>query len=80
VSGCAAPAEDYARAVLSRHPNVSVGEIDTHVAGRMTRQSVLDRDPPPLGWVVPDDAALWRRVGTAEITRAALAHLAGSTR
>ena len=68
--------EDYARAVLSRHPNVSAGEIDTRVAGRIARQSVLDRDPPPLVWVVLDDAALWRCVGTAEITRAALAHLA----
>jgi len=40
--------EDYARAVLERHPNVTPEQVTERVAGRLARQAVLDRDDPPL--------------------------------
>ena len=40
--------EDYARHVLSRHPNVTEELVSARVAARMARQSVLDREDPPL--------------------------------
>lgn len=72
--------EPYSRAVLSRHPNVSDDVVEARVAARMARQAVLDREDPPLLWAVLDDAALARCVGSAEITRGALVHLADMAR
>lgn len=72
--------EDYSRAVLSRHPNVSESVVTARVAARMARQTILDREIPPLLWAVIDDAVLARRVGSAEITRDALRHLADMAR
>jgi transcriptional regulator with XRE-family HTH domain len=68
--------EDYGRAVLSRHPGVSAEQVTARVAARMARQSVLDREDPPLLWAVIEDAALSRCVGSPETTREALSHLA----
>jgi transcriptional regulator with XRE-family HTH domain len=68
--------EAYARAVLSRHPNVTSALVAARVAVRIARQAVLDRDDPPLVWAVIDDAALTRCVGSPEVTRDALAKLA----
>ncbi|HEY0936549.1 MAG TPA: Scr1 family TA system antitoxin-like transcriptional regulator, partial [Trebonia sp.] len=39
--------EDYARAVLERHPHVTDAEVTERLAARMARQSVLGRDAPP---------------------------------
>jgi transcriptional regulator with XRE-family HTH domain len=67
--------EDYSRAVLSRHLGVSAELVEARVEARMARQAILDREDPPLLWVVIDDAALSRCVGSPEITREALIHL-----
>jgi hypothetical protein len=72
--------EDYSRAVLSRHPGVSAEQVAARVAARLARQAVLEREDPPLLWVVIDDAALNRCVGSPNITRDALGHLAGMAR
>lgn len=72
--------EDYARAVLSRHPWVSTDVVSVRLAARMARQAILDREVPPRLWAVIDDAVLGRRVGSAEITRDALCHLADMAR
>jgi hypothetical protein len=63
--------EDYARHVLSRHPNVTEELVSARVAARMARQSALDREDPPLVWAVIDDDALTRCVGSPEVMHAA---------
>lgn len=68
--------EDYSRAVLSRHLGVTAELVAVRLAARMARQAILEREDPPLLWVVIDDAALSRCVGSPDITRDALAHLA----
>ena len=50
------------------------------VAGRLARQTVLDRDDPPLFWVLLDENVLHREIGGAKIMRDQLAHLAGMAR
>jgi hypothetical protein len=72
--------EDYSRAVLSRHVGVTADQVAARVAARMARQAILDREDPPLLWAVIDDAALSRCVGSPEIMRDALTHLAAMAR
>jgi transcriptional regulator with XRE-family HTH domain len=69
--------EDYARAVLGTSPNTSADELDDRVAARLARQVILDRDSPPMMWVVLDEAVLHREVGSAKVMRDQLGHLAG---
>jgi transcriptional regulator with XRE-family HTH domain len=57
----------YARAVLSRHPHVTDDQVAERVAARMARQAVLDRDEPPVFWVLIDESALHREIGNSEI-------------
>ncbi|WP_327306571.1 helix-turn-helix transcriptional regulator [Streptomyces sp. NBC_01298] len=62
----------YARAVLaSGLPD----DLDDLVAARLDRQRILDRDRPPMVWVVLDEAALYRPIGGREAMREQLAHL-----
>jgi transcriptional regulator with XRE-family HTH domain len=68
--------EDYARAVLSTRPNTTEDEIEERVVARMQRQEVLSREDPPLLWVLIDEGALHREVGSAEIMHAQLLNLA----
>jgi transcriptional regulator with XRE-family HTH domain len=72
--------EDYARAVLSRHPGVTDELVDSRVAARMGRQAVLTRDDPPLFWAVLDEMALRHQYGSPKIMRDALLHLADMAR
>jgi transcriptional regulator with XRE-family HTH domain len=72
--------EDYSRAVLARHLGVSPEQVTARVAARIARQAILDREDPPLPWAVIDDAALNRCVGSPDITRDALDHLADVAR
>ncbi|MFG2979271.1 helix-turn-helix domain-containing protein [Streptomyces sp. NPDC048331] len=62
----------YARAVLGVRTE---GELDGKVAARMDRQRILDREDPPLMWVVLSEAALHQEVGGREVMRNQLAHL-----
>jgi transcriptional regulator with XRE-family HTH domain len=70
--------EDYARAVLSKHPNATGEEISERVAGRLKRQAILERDapPPPLVWVLLDENVLHREIGSPKIMHDQLLHLA----
>lgn len=63
-----AQTEDYARALIATTPDVSREVIDRRVAARMERQRrVLDRDSPPEAWLLVDEPALFRLVGSPEI-------------
>lgn len=67
----------YARAVheVVVQPKLSPERIDELVKVRLTRQNVLDRDPPPVISAIIDEAALHRVVGSAAIMAAQLARL-----
>jgi transcriptional regulator with XRE-family HTH domain len=71
---------DYARAVLSRQSAGGADEVESQVSALLARQGVLDRDPPPLLWVVVDESALQRQVGEPELMCAQLARLASLAR
>lgn len=66
--------EAYARAVLGvRHEK----GLDAQVAARMERQRILEREHPPLMWVVLSEATLHQEVGGREVMRGQLARLLG---
>ncbi|MFC8512907.1 helix-turn-helix domain-containing protein [Streptomyces sp. NPDC057257] len=62
----------YARALLGVRED---GDIDAKVAARLDRQRILDRDEPPVLWVVLSEAVLHQEVGGREVMREQLAHL-----
>ena len=72
--------EDYARAVLERHPNVTSEQVTERLTARLGRQSVLERDEPPLLWVLLDENVLHRDVGGVKIMQGQLTHLATMAR
>jgi transcriptional regulator with XRE-family HTH domain len=72
--------EDYARAVLERHPNVASEQVAERLVARLTRQVVLEREEPPLLWVLLDENVLHRDVGGAKIMQGQLAQLAAMAR
>ncbi|WP_329434748.1 MULTISPECIES: helix-turn-helix transcriptional regulator [unclassified Streptomyces] len=63
---------EYARAVLRAG---WADKLDEAVAARLERQRVLERDVPPLLWVVLDEGVLHRPFGERETMRKQLAHL-----
>jgi transcriptional regulator with XRE-family HTH domain len=67
---------EYARAVLATRPNTSEEQVDEFVTARLERQVILDRDEPPLLWLVIDEAVLHREVGGAKVMHDQLVHLA----
>jgi hypothetical protein len=75
VPGLAQTAE-YARAVLATQPNTTEGRVEEFVTARLEPQVVLDRDQPPLLWLVIDEAVLHREVGGAKVMHDQLVHLA----
>jgi transcriptional regulator with XRE-family HTH domain len=50
--------EDYARAILAAGPGINGDDLEDRVAGRIERQSVLERRDPPHLWCVLDEAVL----------------------
>ncbi|WP_404960346.1 helix-turn-helix transcriptional regulator [Streptomyces sp. 147326] len=64
--------EEYARAVLGVRNEEG---LDGRVAARMERQRILDRENPPLMWVVLSEAVLHQEIGGREVMRNQLAHL-----
>ncbi|WP_200429371.1 helix-turn-helix transcriptional regulator [Streptomyces sp. NE5-10] len=64
--------EAYARAVLATGLPDRLEEL---VAARLERQRILERERPPMAWVILDEAALHRPIGSPQIMRAQLAHL-----
>ncbi|MBC2904605.1 Scr1 family TA system antitoxin-like transcriptional regulator [Streptomyces cupreus] len=62
----------YARAVLGARDE---GDLDGKVAARLDRQRILDREQPPVLWVVLSEAVLHQEIGGREVMREQLAHL-----
>jgi hypothetical protein len=67
--------EDYARTVITGPGAIPAETVDRLVSVRTNRQKILDRPDPPRLWVVLDEAAVRRRIGTPAILRAQLKHL-----
>jgi hypothetical protein len=67
---------DYARALLKTRVGASEEDVDQAVAARLERQAILERDDPPLLWVIMDEAVLRRPVGGADVMRVQVEHLA----
>jgi transcriptional regulator with XRE-family HTH domain len=65
--------EDYARAIMSLRPGGAEDDLDTQVAARMARQSVLDRAQL---WCVLDEGVLHREIGSPKVMQAQLDRLA----
>jgi transcriptional regulator with XRE-family HTH domain len=67
---------DYAQAIARLgHPAGSADEIKRRVSLQLTRQAVLTRPTLASLWLVLDEAALRRPVGSPEIMRGQLRHL-----
>ncbi|MFJ8855588.1 helix-turn-helix transcriptional regulator [Streptomyces sp. NPDC102437] len=64
--------EEYARALLATG---MPDDLESQVAARIERQRILERERPPLTWVVLDEAALHRPIGGDEVMRRQLIHL-----
>lgn len=64
--------EEYARAVLATG---TPEDLEGLVSARVERQRILEREQPPLTWVVLDEAVLHRPIGGTEVMRRQLAHL-----
>ncbi|MFE0804374.1 helix-turn-helix domain-containing protein [Streptomyces sp. NPDC058812] len=64
--------EEYARAVLATG---MPDDLEGLLAARMERQRILEREQPPLAWVVLDEAVLHRPIGGREVMRRQLARL-----
>jgi transcriptional regulator with XRE-family HTH domain len=67
--------EDYARAVIRTRVGATDDEVADLVTARMERQSILDRDIPPVLWVVLDEGVLRRPVGGACVMREQVSRL-----
>ncbi|MEU9758944.1 helix-turn-helix transcriptional regulator [Streptomyces sp. NPDC047987] len=63
---------DYAQAVLSTG---MPDDLEGLVAARLERQRILERERPPLTWVVLDEAVLHRPIGGREVMRKQLQRL-----
>lgn len=68
--------EDYARAVFRGDlAGTSDQEVEDGVSARMRRQLILDTGSPPTLWVLLDEMALRRPIGTAQVMSVQLDHL-----
>lgn len=70
--------EEYARALIAVQPGVTAEITAARLAARAERQHrVLERqDSPPSVWIIVDEMALYREVGTPAVMAAQLRHLA----
>jgi hypothetical protein len=66
---------DYARAVLGWGPDDG-GDLDERVAARLERQCVFDRPSPPEVWILVSEQILGYCVGSADVMRKQVDHLA----
>lgn len=67
---------DYAEALLRGGQAHEDDAIASRVDARMQRQQILHRHEPPEYWAIIDEAALRRVVGSPEVMRAQIDHLA----
>jgi transcriptional regulator with XRE-family HTH domain len=63
---------DYARAVLGV---LDQDNLDDRTAVRLARQSIFEKEEPPVFWAILSEAALHQEVGSRETMRGQLAHL-----
>ncbi|MCX4907306.1 DUF5753 domain-containing protein [Streptomyces sp. NBC_00878] len=57
----------YARALIRRSlPGETDEHVDERVSIRMNRQRILEREEPPFYWVIMDESALKRKIGSAK--------------
>jgi transcriptional regulator with XRE-family HTH domain len=70
--------EDYARALIAAQPAVTQEVTSQRLAARAERQHrVFDRpDNPPSVWIVADELALYRQVGTSAVMAGQVRRLA----
>jgi hypothetical protein len=66
---------DYARAVLGWGPDDG-GDLDERVTARLDRQRVFDREIPPEVWILLGEPVLGYCVGSADVMRKQLDHVA----
>ncbi|WP_326637945.1 helix-turn-helix transcriptional regulator [Streptosporangium sp. NBC_01755] len=55
---------DYARSIFSGGPRASAESVERDLAARLDRQLILEREDPPMLWVVLDEGILSRLVGS----------------
>ena len=74
--------EAYARAILETHPDVTEDVVSERLAGRLSRQEILERDdpPPPVVCALIDQSALNREIGGPVVMRDQLVHLVAMSR
>jgi transcriptional regulator with XRE-family HTH domain len=74
--------EAYARAILETHPDVTEDVVSERLAGRLSRQAILERDdpPPPVVCALIDQSALNREIGGPAVMRDQLVHLSAMSR
>jgi transcriptional regulator with XRE-family HTH domain len=73
--------EEYARAVIAHGmAEPPSEEVDRRVKLRLRRQRILTAPHPTRLWAVIDEAALWRPIGGADVTRNQLRALLDSAR
>ncbi|MDH6215339.1 helix-turn-helix domain-containing protein [Streptomyces pseudovenezuelae] len=64
--------KSYARAVLGVLDSTN---LDDRTAVRLARQSIFEKETPPVYWLVLSEAALHQEIGGPEVMRVQLAHL-----
>lgn len=74
--------EAYARAVLEMHPDVTEDVVNERLAGRLSRQAILERDdpPPPVVCALIDQSAVNREIGGPAVMRDQLLYLVAMSR
>lgn len=66
---------DYARAVLGTKFGITEEEVEERVTARLKRQEILERDNPPVLWVILDEWLLRRPVGGRHVMLEQIEHL-----
>ncbi|WP_285773119.1 helix-turn-helix transcriptional regulator [Microtetraspora sp. NBRC 13810] len=72
--------ESYARYLFSRGPRITKEEAEQRVEARMQRQSILDRENPPMFLALIDEGVLRRRIGDPGLMQEQLHHLLETAR
>jgi transcriptional regulator with XRE-family HTH domain len=74
--------QSYAQVVLEAYPDVTDDVVSERLAGRLSRQAILERDdpPPPVVCALIDQSALNREIGGPAVMRDQLVHLVTMSR
>jgi Domain of unknown function (DUF5753)/Helix-turn-helix len=71
-----AQTQDYASALIAVQPGITAEAANTRLTARMERQRrVLERQDPPPTWIIVDEMALFRLVGSHDVMAAEMQHL-----